>query len=514
MTRLAIALIGLGLFLLSGCAEDDLTVNADDDHREAPDAVREATAVAFADRVELAWENPNTKDEDQDAVPDRDRDFDGVLVLRREADRPLDVPVRGVDYVAGALLGDSDVVYVGKEQAFTDTGVTKGRTFVYAVFANDRVPNYGAPSFVEATPGSSAKARFAHTATPLGDGRLLVAGGVGYGAPQKTAEVFDPETGAFAPLESAMRVERFGHAATRLMDGRVLITGGYQTGFTESLRSATVFDPATDRFAALSAEMTGVRALHTQTLLPDGRVLVLGGSDGDLSLDTGELFDPAAGTFTALAATMAVPRASHTATLLTIGGEPRVLIAGGFDGEQAVADAELLDPATLAFSALPPMTVSRLAHTATALPGEESDRVLLCGGFSGNSLTGAPTAACDLFTMSDEGGAFAAGPAMTVARSGHDAATLADGRVLLAGGIDGDLVVLDDADLFDPAADTLVAVGAMVRARTVPRLSVLADGAILVTGGNASGLVFDPRPVSSAETFSVGTQSFAVLVAP
>ena len=79
---------------------------------------------------------------------------------------------------------------------------------------------------------------------------------------------------------------------------------------------------------------------------------------------------------------------------------------------------------------------------------------------------------------------------------------------------EGPINVLADANLVDPATDALVAVGELVRARTVPRASLLADGRVVVTGGNASGNVYDPQPISTAEVFAASTLSFSTLIAP
>ncbi len=69
--------------------------------------------------------------------------------------------------------------------------------------------------------------RAAHTATLLGNGKVLIAGGfVGDGGSQSSAEVFDPTTKTFASAEN-MTTKRAGHTATLLPNGKVLISGGY-----------------------------------------------------------------------------------------------------------------------------------------------------------------------------------------------------------------------------------------------------------------------------------------------
>jgi hypothetical protein len=64
-------------------------------------------------------------------------------------------------------------------------------------------------------------ARTFHTATLLGNGKVLIAGGA-------SAELFDPATGDFVPTGN-MTTPRSSHTATVLGDGRVLVTGGIGT---------------------------------------------------------------------------------------------------------------------------------------------------------------------------------------------------------------------------------------------------------------------------------------------
>jgi hypothetical protein len=83
------------------------------------------------------------------------------------------------------------------------------------------------------------------------------------------------------------------------------------------------------------------RFSYTATLLPDGKVLAAGGSNG-VSLASAELYDPASGTWAATAI-LNTARSDHTATLLPNG---KVLVAGGINNSGAVASAELYDLAS------------------------------------------------------------------------------------------------------------------------------------------------------------------------
>jgi hypothetical protein len=127
------------------------------------------------------------------------------------------------------------------------------------------------------------------------------------------------------------------------------------------------------------------RDAPTATVLPSGKVLIAGGagvSESD-SLSSTELYDPATNTFAAPAdtASMNVARTDATATLLPSG---KVLIAGGYQGDSgAVSSTELYDPATNTFAApadTASMNVKRNDATATLLP---SGKLLIAAGIGG-----------------------------------------------------------------------------------------------------------------------------------
>ena len=135
---------------------------------------------------------------------------------------------------------------------------------------------------------SLAAQRSRHTATRLKDGKVLIAGGLGREGTLASAEIFDPETEKFIPLESGLRVRRQQHAAALLADGRVALIGGWG-GEGRTLDSAEVFEPERRCFWLAAGAMKSPRRLHTATLLGGRRVLIAGGASDDEALASAEI---------------------------------------------------------------------------------------------------------------------------------------------------------------------------------------------------------------------------------
>jgi hypothetical protein len=142
-------------------------------------------------------------------------------------------------------------------------------------------------------------ARVGQTATLLPSGQVLIVGGEGDAGPLASTELYDPKTGQFSRTAS-MTTAREDHTATLLSDGRVLVAGGVDAGGVSSpLASAELYDPKTGEFSAAGSMTTG-RDSPSATLLPDGRVLIVGGANGYtagphrkvVALSSAELFQP------------------------------------------------------------------------------------------------------------------------------------------------------------------------------------------------------------------------------
>jgi hypothetical protein len=262
-------------------------------------------------------------------------------------------------------------------------------------------------------------------------------------------------------------------------------------------QSATAFDTTIDVLAhgfRTTSAMTAPRTLQTATLLDDGRVLVAGGFDGTNALRDAELYDPGSATFVPTGS-LTDARYLHTSTLLD---NDTVLLVGGLSAPDgaAVATAQLFAPSSGRFSTTDAPIVARYAHTATRL---DDGTVLITGGTGGGA--DAPLASAEIY---DPGAArFIAVGTMTAARSGHTATLLSNGDVLVVGGIDSQRTALQTAEIFDTRTRRFTATGSMREARAHQAAVLLPNGRVLIAGGIAN------EAIATAEIYDPATGAFS-----
>lgn len=317
--------------------------------------------------------------------------------------------------------------------------------------------------------------RVNHTATLLASGRILVAGGLGdFGEANNTSVIFDPAAnggvGAFI-TGPTLKKNRQGHTATLLPNGRVLLAGGSGKPVS-SMPGGEIYDPAgAGSFSLPTTDMFG-RTSFTATALPSGKVLIAGGYNAATTSST-QIFDPATNAFSN-GPSMTRTRRNHAAALL-VGG--KVLITGGADlGIGKLA--EVFDPATFPVM-VGQMNEARANHNMITLP---SGKVLVSAGST------------EIFDPATN--QFSAGPPMMQPRGGHTTNLLASGLVLVAGGRGAS--TLGSVELFDPLASA----GAGAFSLTAPLATsreghttvLLATGrAIAIGGSNPEGYVLQPE---------------------
>lgn len=142
------------------------------------------------------------------------------------------------------------------------------------------------------------------------------------------------------------------------------------------------------------------------------------------------------------------------------------------------------------------MAIARSGHTATLLL---DGRVLIAGGNSDAAHS------AELFDPAP-GNFTPSSGAMTQVRSGHCATLLPDGRVLIVGGGNSKGNLFKTAELFDPMTRRFTATGDLNRARANATATLLQNGKILIAGGQDSGGTL----LSSAELYDPSTGIFTL----
>jgi hypothetical protein len=321
-------------------------------------------------------------------------------------------------------------------------------------------------------PGEAMTApRAAHTATLLASGEVLVTGGCTLDgcetdARSASTEMYDPGRGTF---HAGPRLDRprIGHIATAVGND-VLVAGGWPGEGSVPTDTAELYDSEQQAFVQVG-EMTSRRGGLTATRLRDGRVLLVGGTDGNRALATAELYDPKARRF-APTGRMRTAREAHAAVLLRDG---RVLVVGGRGvSGRVLASAELYDPRTGRFTPAGRLRAARQKHAAVTL---RDGSVLVVGGASADDFS-SRHATAEVFDP-------ARGRTRRLVRMREQRYKLTDavvrlpsGRVLVAaGGV--------DAELYDPRSGRFRVAGRIGTRLSFSTATLLRDGRVLVAGG-------------------------------
>ena len=353
--------------------------------------------------------------------------------------------------------------------------------------------------------------RVAPLVARAGDGALIVGGRDVDGRDLATAELYDPATGTFTPLEVPAVLAENGFAGTALAtlpDGRVAISGGPQPVIT-------LFDPVTRRFGA-SVLIEG-RAFHAAIATASDELLLAGGcrnveagACAGLVRNSSARFDVAALGSPIAGPTLRVGRLG--ARLFDVGplatGARGLVVAGGV-APLAATDPTAADVLTLTTDATP--VTGTLAEAAPL----DGGAVLTAFGPSGGPVSGAAAVIVP-------GVATARPIASAPARAGVRLIQLEDGRVIGLGGDPlGRVLVYDPTvDRWTLATPTEAEPGAPAPGvLTAPSLLRLADGSVLVVGGapTAEAWIYRPEltgPATGSVTVVPGGATRAVLTAP
>ena len=262
-----------------------------------------------------------------------------------------------------------------------------------------------------------------------------------------------------------MALARFGHTATWIPGNKVVVIGGAVPNIAEGVsliisNSIEIYDPVTGQWSTAAAILPSSRALHTATLMPDGRIFICGGVDS---------------------------------------------ISGGVEDAHGPLANLIYDPIGDQVSALTGNDQARVEHTATRTPG---GAILIVGGR--HPETGAIQKDGGIYLdLPDDGfsqwtdfALFSSGLGGDLGLTSHAATLLGNGDVMISGGVaqfgPGPEIFTNSVYLVDPVrlldnpgpldAFTPVDSGFMADNRSEHSATGLDSGSVLVVGGrNAPG---------------------------
>jgi hypothetical protein len=314
------------------------------------------------------------------------------------------------------------------------------------VALTDLALTFSLPGFVGTTDASGTASASIHLASPALAGLLISSQaltGPNFDAPSNLVRVTLADSGTFSASLHQPTLPIVGGAAISDAQGNIVFAGGSGPLAQRFLTDREEFENAGITFGTgLLAQATG---------LADGRVLFTGGFDlaGKPTADSA-VYDPISET--TLSISMGKKRAGHQASLMADG---RVLITGGFsdlsvdlaailaDPLQALAifqsllnSTEFFNPATDTFSSGPNMLEARALHSSTAMA---NGQVLVAGGMSLIPIVSIPTISSTAYTYDPLLGIFGLPSFFSGPRLMHSAVLQSDGSVLMAGGLSIDL---------------------------------------------------------------------------
>ena len=322
-------------------------------------------------------------------------------------------------------------------------------------------------------------ARGDHAASILKDGRILVSGGRGdWGAGQRssafgTTEILDLNTNLWT-LVSPLINPRYEHTQTLLDDGSLLVVGGSPNAVKDL--TSELYNPANNTWTETSNMNYTRRQGHTATLLPNGEVLVTGGlaevNGNKKIISKVEIYNPKNGSWR-LVSDMTMAREKHKAILLTNG---KVLVVGSDNEEQFIrgeTTAELYDPTNDTWTDAGKLSDEHAeGFTAVLL---SNDSVLISGGgTTGRRLTPETTATMEVYDTSDS--TWSTVEPMTTKSWIHTATLLNNGNILF--------IKPSSLEIYNTSSGTWTHIGLLPKKREGHTAVLLSDGRTLIIGGH------------------------------
>jgi N-acetylneuraminic acid mutarotase len=385
--------------------------------------------------------------------------------------------------LAAAVLSDGSVLAMG--------GVSSAYPTTFLSSVEKYNPTTNNWSYV----ASMGAARYNFSATTLQDGSVLAIGGRNNSGRLSSVEKYNPTTNLWQYVVSLPFAYEQGSAVT-LSNGKVVLIGGMLGGNVAPVPNIYQYDaPAISASINTKASMNTARFASAATMLTDGSVVVLGGSNGTLYQSSAEKYNPITNSWSSIASMSAIRYSPAAATL----SDGSVLALGGFTGTttsltSVLSSVEKYSSGT--WSAVAPMSTTRESLAAVTL---SDGSVLAIGGHDGTSYLSS--------VEKYSSGVWTTVAHMSTARAGLASTVLQDGSVLAIGGFNGG-TFLSSVEKYTPSSGTWSPVASMNIARKYLSANTLQDGSVLAIGGDSGGGTY----TSSVEKYNPTANTWQYMV--
>jgi len=273
-----------------------------------------------------------------------------------------------------------------------------------------------------------------------------------------------------------LTVPRYGHSASRLPDGRVLVAGGFTTN-GEPTASVEIYEPISGTFESMPP-LSQPRGGHHAFLRNQNLVLV-GGRDVSGLAGSVEIYVWGDGSSEEVVLT--TPREEAFVAQLSDG---TILVAGGLDAKAKIVEStELVDPVNATRSDGP--TGGPAQHGGYAFTLADG-RVVAAGGWTG------PPVGLSKRSWVYQASAWSDGPPLEEGSEGAQVVVMASEQVIIAGGNEQDIQLFSEDEFFSAGRTTenfrehaMVALGARVLiagGAGGPNVEIWQDGALQPAG--------------------------------
>jgi hypothetical protein len=354
---------------------------------------------------------------------------------------------------------------------------------------------------VWATTAAMAKDRAFAVHGRLASGRFLVAGGfsclLGSCAALLSTEIYDPTTGTWA--QGALLNAAHSKGASAVVPGEGIVAIGHDSKTDALAQTAELYREETGFWEVLPSMAEGRQEAMVVVSADQKKVIVVSGLDpkNNVPRSSIEILDMATKTWS-YGGFMLNPRYLGTATLLPDG---KVLLAGGSACGSCgpLADVEMYDPASKTSEVIDDLLQAHFGHAAGVLQIQGKPKVLIAGGGS---------VECELFDVETRKWSFTGSMANTLVYTAS--ALLSDGSFLVVGGVtvpafEGNSV----AERFDPATLSWKPAGLTAPEHGVPAFTLLPGDRLLVAGGVKNNFLAGTNTSAVVEVFQPQQQGQA-----